>query len=99
VAGDHDVFKPGIVALDDYIGRHKIARGEFVEFPGRLHEVGHDHRVHEAGDLFPVNVDHVCALVNGNDLALQVITFGGGSILGCAALIRALLAGRGEGCK
>jgi hypothetical protein len=33
VAGDHDVFKPGIVALDDYIGRHKIARESLSSSP------------------------------------------------------------------
>ena len=44
----------------------------------RLDGVGHDHRVHEAGDGFVIDVGCAGVLVHGDDPALEGIALGSG---------------------
>src|ERR1019366_9115686 len=56
VSGDFDVLQPVPVRLDDDIGGDRVAGLQLIERGRRLVGVGDDHRVHEAGDGFVIDI-------------------------------------------
>ena len=87
VADDFDVLEPvGVVGLDDHVGGDGVAGLELIERGGGLDGVGHDHRVHEAGDGLVVDVGGSGVLVDGHDFAFEGKALGAGLGVCCAGL-------------
>ena len=96
VPGDFDVLQPVLVRLDDDIGGDGVAGLQLIQHGRRLDGVGHDHRVHEAGDGFVIDVGCASVLVHGDDSALEGIALGSGLAGGGAGLRWSSVAGDRE---
>src|ERR1035437_3173148 len=96
VSGAFDVLQPVPVRLDDDIGGDRVAGLQLIQRGRRLDGVGHDHRVHEAGDGFVIDVDGGGVLVHGDDPALEGIALGSGLAGGGAGLRWSPVAGGRE---
>ena len=95
--GNFDVLQPVLAGIDDNIGGDGVAGLELIDLGGRLEGVGHDHRVHKAGDGFVVDVGHAGILIQRQNFSLEGVAFRrGGSSAGWSLRFFAV-AGCGEG--
>lgn len=71
-----DVLQPCAIIFYQQVGGHGVAGMQLVQFALRFNFVRHRHRVHEPGYRFAIYVDHMGAVIDGNDFAFEVEDLG-----------------------